>query len=208
MTNILSKKAINLRNNIKFHEINNASSIFQDIYKKNLKKNNQNYSNKNKTEELLKIIENMRLREEMIETDKDYILKESKKEIRINQELTNLYGKRKWSYKKTKIKEKIKLNKKLFLNLSEEKEDNLPYIKNKENILKLPMIINKNNIKELLPKNNQKEKILFNSEENNQKLNLNDSFSSSNFDESKIINENISTYYSYNNKNNKKKELK
>ena len=80
MKNKKFRKSISLPKDFQFFEINKPSSIFQQIYNKNKNKENKikNNININKTEEFLNIIEDMRLKEEMIETDKDYIIKESR----------------------------------------------------------------------------------------------------------------------------------
>ena len=57
----------------------------------------------------------------MVETDKDYLIKESRKEVKINQELMHWFGKRYGKHKKTSNLSKIKLDKKIFLNPFEKK---------------------------------------------------------------------------------------
>mgnify|MGYP006873137664 CR=1 FL=1 len=204
------KKSLSLPRNMEMLGQNNSSSIFQDIYNRTVKKENniQNFS-ENKTEQFLNIIENMRLREEMIETEKDYIIKESRKEIKLNKEMLYLFGKRRGNYKKTTKKfGKIKLDKNIFINPLEKKEDNNFTIskgKNKINLLRLP-IITKGiyNIKSISQDNK-----LFNSEgniPNIRKISFNDSINT-NIDESKKINESNSTF-NYNKKDKKVKLLK
>lgn len=209
----MKNNSIKKRSN-KFLENNAVSEIFKDIYNKNIQRDKENNLYTNKTEELLKIIENMRLKEEMIETEKDYIMKESRKEVKINQELINLFGVRKRDYRRTKKFEKIKLDKKMILNPLEKKEFNLllTKYKNKKHILKLPIInIKKNNSMKTIIKGAEvlrEEKILHGSEENIQKLILSESSSISNFDESKKVNDSISTYYSHRNNDKNKNILK
>ena len=95
------RKSLSLPRNMEHLAHNNPSSIFQDIYNKSVKKE-KNFTNfsENKTEQFLSIIENMRLREEMAETEKDYIIKESRKEVKLNQEMLYLFGKRRGNIKK------------------------------------------------------------------------------------------------------------
>ena len=205
-------KSISLPKYFRFLDINKPSSIFQEIYSKT-KRNDIRKNTKltiNKTEEFLNIIEDMRLREEMIETDKDYLIKESRKEIKFNQEMLYLFGNKPINYKKAKNLGKIKLDKKIFLNPLEKKEKNHIFCKSKsnENILKLPMINKKKNFKLLLTNNNNKcypENKIFNSEGNSRKLSLlDDSGLNTNNDDSKK-NDSIFTYYSQ--KNKKKKNI-
>jgi hypothetical protein len=145
------------------------------------------------------MIENMRLREDLNESEKEFIIKESKKELRFNQEMLYLFGKRRPDYKKTTKKlGKIKLDKNIFINPLEKKENrNFTKSQNKNKILlKLP-IINKRvyNMKSIIQDNK-----LFNSEENCRKTCFNDS-SNINIDESKKNNESKSALCL--NKNNK-----
>jgi hypothetical protein len=194
------KKSFSLPRNMQIISQNNSSITFKEIYNRATKKENYNINNFSgyQAEQFLKMIENMRLKEEM----NDYIIKESKKEVRLNQEILDLFGKRKPDYKKTTKKlGKIKLDRNIFLNPLEIKEKrNFTKSQNKKKILlKLP-IINKRvyNLKSKIQDNK-----FFNSEENNTKVSFNDS-SNSNIDESKKNNESKSTLYlNKNNKNNK-----
>jgi hypothetical protein len=200
MRNKTLKKSFSLPRNMQFISQNNSSITFKEIYNRATKKENYNIKNFSgyQAEQFLKMIENMRLKEEM----NDYIIKESKKEVRLNQEILDLFGKRKPDYKKTTKKlGKIKLDRNIFLNPLEIKEKrNFTKSQNKKKILlKLP-IINKRvyNLKSIIQDNK-----LFNSEENNTKVSFNDS-SNSNIDESKKNNESKSILYlNKNNKNNK-----
>jgi hypothetical protein len=194
------KKSFSLPRNMQIISQNNSSITFKEIYNRATKKENYNINNFSgyQAEQFLKMIENMRLKEEM----NDYIIKESKKEVRLNQEILDLFGKRKPDYKKTTKKlGKIKLDRNIFLNPLEIKEKrNFTKSQNKKKILlKLP-IINKRvyNLKSKIQDNK-----FFNSEENNTKVSFNDS-SNSNIDESKKNNESKSILYlNKNNKNNK-----
>ena len=221
MSNLKYRESIDIPKDILFPELNHPLSIFQILYNKTLKKDTKNNNldkNKNKTEEFLKIIEDLRLKEEMIETDKDYLIKESRKEMRINQEMLFLLGKKGGEFKKAKNLGKIKLDKKIFINPLEKNEKKFLIAKCKSNvnILKLPII---NNIK----KKNKKLKIsnsviknsinyrpsqhkIFLSERNSPKIRFNDSVSNTNEDDdsSKKMNDNISSYNSSKNINNKK----
>lgn len=200
MRNKTLKKSFSLPRNMQLINQNNSSITFKEIYNRATKKENYNINNFSgyQAEQFLKMIENMRLKEEM----NDYIIKESKKEVRLNQEILDLFGKRKPDYKKTTKKlGKIKLDRNIFLNPLEIKEKrNFTKSQNKKKILlKLP-IINKRvyNLKSIIQDNK-----FFNSEENNTKVSFNDS-SNSNIDESKKNNESKSTLYlNKNNKNNK-----
>ena len=196
------RKSLSLTRNMEFLGQTNPSSIFQDIYNKSVKKEKiiNNFS-ENKTEQFLNIIENMRLREEMVETEKDYIIKESRNEVKLNQEMLYLFGKRRGKYKKTTKKlSQIKLDKKIFINPLEKKEDIHFTISKNKSLLKLP-IISKGiyNIKLI-----SQDKKLFNSEGNMRKISFNDSVNT-NIDESKKINESNSTFCP--NKKNKKVKL-
>ena len=150
MKNLKYRESIDIPKDILFPELNHPLSIFQILYNKTLKKDTKNNNldkNKNKTEEFLKIIEDLRLKEEMIETDKDYLIKESRKEMRINQEMLFLFGKRGGEFKKVKNFNKIKLDKKIFINPVEKNEKKYLLRKSKSNInniniLKLPIINN------------------------------------------------------------------
>lgn len=206
------RKSISLPRDLRFFELNKPTSIFQEIYNKIRKDENKNNLNINKTEEFLNIIENMRLKEEMIETEKDYIIKESRKEVRLNQELEYLYGKKRENYKKTKNFGKIKLDKKIFLNPLEKKEKNHLFSKCKSNvnILKLPIITNYNNNSNAPVWKNKsvfKEKNkIFNSDANLRKI----SFNEDSMNDSKKINDSNVTYHCQKNKNirsSKKKQI-
>ena len=208
MINKKYRKSISLPKDFHFFDLNKPSSIFQEIYYKTKNNENKNKLNYNKTEEFLNAIEDMRLREELIETDQDYIIKESKKEVKLNQEMLFLFGKKKINTKKAKIFGKIKLDKKIFLNPLEKKEKQQFFCKSKSNvnILKLPIINNKAKIKILLTNNNNyslfkpKNKI-FNSEGNSRKVSLfDDGGTNTNKEESKRNDSNFS-YYSQKYKN-------
>ena len=121
MRNKTLKKSFSLPRNMQFISQNNSSITFKEIYNRATKKENYNINNFSgyQAEQFLKMIENMRLKEEM----NDYIIKESKKEVRLNQEILDLFGKRKPDYKKTTKKlGKIKLDRNIFLNPLEIKE--------------------------------------------------------------------------------------
>lgn len=203
------KKSISLPRDLRFFDLNKPSSIFQELYNKTKKDENKNNININKTEQFLNIIENMRLKEEMIESEKDYIIKESRKEVRLNQELIYLYGRNRDYKKKTKHFGKIKLDKKIFLNPLEKKEKNYLFSKYKSNanILKLPIINNnKSSSNKSILKNKSALKtknIIFNSEGNHRKISINEDTGSN---DSKKINESNITYHSQ--KNKKKKSSK
>ncbi len=188
MKNKMLKKSLSLPRNEQLINHNNSSRAFKDIINKVIKKENYiNNFGENKAEQFLNMIENMRLREEMKESEKDYIIKESKKEVRLNQEMIYLFGKRRPDYKKTTKKlGKIKVDKNIFINPLERKENrNFTKSQNKKKILlKLP-IINKRiyNMKSIIHDHK-----FFNSEENSRKISFSDS-SNTNMDESKKNNE-------------------
>ena len=157
----------------------------------------------------------MRLKEEMVETDKDYLIKESRKEVKLNQEMLYLFGRKGGSHRKTKNLGKIKLDKKMFLNPLEKNEKNILFSKSKSNvnILKLPMInktknldIEQSVIKNISNFGPSKYK-LFLSEGNTRKVSFNDSGSNTNDDDSKKINDNNTSYYSSKNKKTLKKNI-
>ena len=103
MINKKYRKSISLPKDFHFFDLNKPSSIFQEIYYKTRNNDNKNKLNSNKTEEFLNVIEDMRLREELIETDQDYIKKESRKEVKLNQEMLFIFGKKKLIPKKKKF---------------------------------------------------------------------------------------------------------
>ena len=209
MINEKFRKSISLHQDLGFYELNNPKSIFQEMYNKAKKNENKNIITTNKTEEFLNLIEQMRLNEEMVETDKEYIIKESRREVKFNQEMLYLFGRNRKNRRTTKKIAKIKLDKKIFLNPLEKKEKNRLFSKSKSNvnILKLPIITNKNHF--LLKRKNpfKLKKIHFSSEGNKQNkhiLSFNDSDNNSINDNSKkIININF-TYRSQNNQKHKK----
>ena len=210
MRNRRIQKSITLLKGFTFFEPNNPSSIFQDIYNKTKKNENQNFTNINKTDEFLNLIENMRLKEEMVENENDYIIKESRKEIKFNEEMLYLFGRNRSNRKKSKRAFKIKLDKKIFLNPLEKKEKKHLFTRSKSNanILKLPIITKKNhlflkNLNSFKPKNKN-----FNSEVNILKLNLNDSDTNSINDNSRKLLNNNFTHYFQNNKNKSRNENK
>ena len=189
MKNKMLKKSLSLPRKVQLLNQNNSSSIFKEIYNRATKKDNYNINNfsGNKGEQFLNMIENMRLREDLIESEKDFIIKESKNEVRLNQEMLYLIGKRRPDYKKATNKlGKIKLDKNLFINPLEKNENrNFTKSQNRNKILlKLP-IINKRvyNMKSIIQDNK-----LFKIEENCKKTSFNDS-SNTNIDESKKNNE-------------------
>ena len=201
------RKSLSLPQDFGIFNSNLPTSIFQEIYNKTKANENKNITEINKTEEFLNLIEQIRIKEEMIETDKEYIIKESRKEIKFNQEMLFLFGKNKNNSKSTKKIGKIKLDKKIFLNPREKNEKKHFFSKCKSNfnILKLPIITNKNHL--LIKRKNvfNPQNKYFNSDGNKHILNLNDSDSNSNRDIStKIINTNF-TCNSQNNKKIKKK---
>ena len=96
---------------------------------------------------------------------------------------------------------KIKLDKKIFLNPLEKKENKLFYTKSKSNIniLKLPIINNKIKINLPIWNNYSSFKPLdkiFNSESNLRKISINDDSINAYNDETKKINDSIFTYFS------------
>lgn len=210
------RKSISIPKILSFPKIYHPSSIFQDIYNKTIRKDNINKKiNINKTEEFLNIIEDIRLKEEIVETDKDYLIKESRKEVKLNQEMLYLFGRKRGSHRKTKNLGKIKLDKKIFLNPLEKKEKNILFSKSKSNvnILKLPMInkIKKLDIEQSAIKNisnfGPSKYKLFLSEGNTPKVSFNDSGSNTNDDDSKKINNNNTSYYTSKNKKSLKKNI-
>ena len=210
MKNKKFRKSISLPKYFQFFEINKPhSSIFQEICNKNKNNESKNNINKNRTEEFLNIIEDLRLREEMIETDKDYLIKESRIQAKLNHEMSYLLKNNKDKYEKTNFM-KIKLDKKIFLNPLEKNEKKLFFPKSKSNIniLKLPIINNKKKFnlsnwnKYNFSKSSNK---IFNSEGNLRKIFFYDSINTYN-DESKKINNNSLTLYSK--KNEKQKSSK
>ena len=184
-----------------YPEKNHPSSIFQELYKKDLKNDNKNKNlNVNRPEDFLNIIKDVRLKEEKIETDKDYLIKESKREVKLGQEMLYLYGNKIWKINSKKLG-KIKLDKKIFLNPWEEKENQIFISKSKSNLnmLKLPKInlskIEQTNITKPVNKNNENKlksakKIIFFSEGNTPKKKINDCGSNINNNDIKYKNDN------------------
>ena len=145
----------------------------------------------------------------MIETDKDYLIKESRIQAKLNHEMSYLLKNNKDKYEKTNFM-KIKLDKKIFLNPLEKNEKKLFFQKSKSNIniLKLPIINNKKkfNLSNWNKYNSSKSSNkIFNSEGNLRKIFFYDSINTYN-DESKKINNNSLTLYSK--KNEKQKSSK
>ena len=199
----LFKKSLSYPKNIKVLGTNDSSSIFQDIFQKFFKNQNKNNLNINKEKDFLDVIEDMRLREEMIENEKDFIIKESRREVKLNKEILYLYGKKGGAHKKPKKYINFKLDKKLFLNPLEKSENKYNFIKSKNglNILRLPIINKKPYNSNSLFENNA----LFNSMGNSRKISFNDSMNT-NCDETKKNNDSYSNLCS--NKKNKNKSMK
>ncbi len=97
--------------------MNTTTKTFRKLIEKNTKKNNKNKKIfYNKTEELFHSLNNVFFKAELKETDMDYMFKEIKNQIRLNQQMVDLYGKN----AKNKIiphsREPIKYDKNLIIN--------------------------------------------------------------------------------------------
>ena len=96
--------------NFKFYDLDNASSTFQKIITKyNTKKRKIQKQPKN----LMAFIERARYAAEKLETEKEYMMRELKKDIKVEQELVDLFGSRsKKHYNEINIlKFQLKINK-------------------------------------------------------------------------------------------------
>ena len=75
--------------NIKFYDVDNATNTFQKIITKY--RNKKRYYQK-QPKNVLAFIEKAKFKAEKLETDKEYVMKELKKEIKLDKELLDLFG--------------------------------------------------------------------------------------------------------------------
>ncbi len=143
----------------------NATKTFKKLIEKH--KKDQLKTKKvfyNKTDEFLSSLNNVFFKEEIKETDSDYIFREIKNQIRINQHLVDLYGANASRKFFEHSREPIRFDKRLVFNpLKDSDEKQIRYTsffndnKNKKNKkLNLPCILKKN----INPKENLLKKLL------------------------------------------------
>lgn len=162
--------------------LNNTTKTFRKLIEKNTKKNNANKKVfYNKTEELFHSLNNVFFKAELKETDVDYMFKEIKNQIRINQQMIDLYGKNAKNKIFPRSREPIKFDKNLIINpLSCEETKYIRYTPFRVGInygndkkLNLPCIL-KNNIRTLYKRESPgKESV--NSQKDNNENNNNES---------------------------------
>ena len=155
-------------NTINSFNITNATKTFKKLLEKNRK--DEQFRNKkiyyHKTDELFDSLNNVFFKEEIKETDFDYIFREIKNQIKINQTLVDLYGINAPKKILPYTREPIRFDKKLLFNPLKNNDNNhIRYAsfnsKNKEErFLNLPRIL-KNKIRILNDRENS-EKIILN----------------------------------------------
>jgi hypothetical protein len=97
--------------------MNNTTKTFRKLIEKNTRKNNLNKKIfYNKTEEIFHSLNKVFFKAELKETDEDYMFKEIKNQIRLNQEMVDLYGKNAKNKIFPRSREPIKFDKKIILN--------------------------------------------------------------------------------------------
>ena len=97
--------------------MNTTTKTFRKLIEKNTRKINKNKKIfYNKTEELFHSLNKVFFKAELKETDADYMFKEIKNQIRLNQEMIDLYGKNAKSKIIPRSREPIKFDKNLIIN--------------------------------------------------------------------------------------------
>jgi len=97
--------------------MNTTTKTFRKLIEKNIRKINKNKKIfYNKTEELFHSLNKVFFKAELKETDADYMFKEIKNQIRLNQEMIDLYGKNAKSKIIPRSREPIKFDKNLIIN--------------------------------------------------------------------------------------------
>lgn len=175
----------NRKRNIKVgnsFDMTNATKTFRKLHEKHRKEKKKNEMiNFNKADEFFKSLTKVFFKEEIKETDFDYIFREIKKQVRFNQNMMENYGLNATKKSLQFTREPIKYDKKLIMNPmknNNQKEINYSYFfsnKNKGNKkIKLPCIIKKNHTS----LNNEKEStknIVIEKKLSNKELNINTS---------------------------------
>ena len=137
------------KNVINSFNMSNATKTFKKLIEKNKKnihlKNNKKFHNK--TDEFFNSLNNVFFKEEIKESDFDYIFREIKKQIKINQNLVDLYGKNASNKVIPYYRDPVRFDKKLLFNplkTSEQKPTRYNSFNRNEKILNLPSILKKN----------------------------------------------------------------
>ena len=79
------------KKDFRFYDIENASATFQKIINRYHKRKKKS---KNKAKNIVAFIERAKISAERFETDNEYMLKELRRDIKIDQELVALFGQR------------------------------------------------------------------------------------------------------------------
>ena len=97
--------------------MNNTTKTFRKLIEKNTRKNNLNKKIfYNKTEEIFHSLNKVFFKAELKETDEDYMFKEIKNQIKLNQQMVDLYGKNAKNKIFPRSREPIKYDKNLIIN--------------------------------------------------------------------------------------------
>ena len=97
--------------------MNSTTKTFRKLIEKNTRKNNINKKIfYNKTEEIFHSLNKVFFKAELNETDEDYMFKEIKNQIRLNQQMIDLYGKNAKNKMFPRSREPIKFDKNLIIN--------------------------------------------------------------------------------------------
>ena len=106
-----------LKNRGKSLNMNSTTKTFRKLIEKNTRKNNINKKIfYNKTEEIFHSLNKVFFKAELNETDEDYMFKEIKNQIRLNQQMIDLYGKNAKNKMFPRSREPIKFDKNLIIN--------------------------------------------------------------------------------------------
>lgn len=101
----------------KLLNMNSTTKTFRKLIEKNTRKNNINKKIfYNKTEEIFHSLNKVFFKAELNETDEDYMFKEIKNQIRLNQQMIDLYGKNAKNKIFPRSREPIKFDKNLVIN--------------------------------------------------------------------------------------------
>ena len=210
----LNSKNQRKKNKKNFNSFNmsNATKTFKKLVEKHNKE--QQLRNKkvyyNKTDEFFNSLNNIFFKEEIKETDLDYIFKEIKNQIKVNQTLIDHFGINATKKIMPYSREPVKFDKKLLFNpLKSNEQNQVRYAsfdnsKNKEEkYLTLPSILKKN-FKIINPRKNSEQFILLKKLESTKDFKFNEIKSlnkynklktdSSNFNYSNTINNNSNNY--------------
>ena len=97
--------------------MNSTTKTFRKLIEKNTRKNNINKKIfYNKTEEIFHSLNKVFFKAELNETDEDYMFKEIKNQIKLNQQMVDLYGKNAKNKIFPRSREPIKYDKNLIIN--------------------------------------------------------------------------------------------